>query len=664
MKTQFGRILVAVGAITLLATPFTTGAASATATGVAFSDANFHGYASGTEVHLGALTVSGTTLVNLDQAFSGASTSTAGLTSLIRSETTNVVQPAKPASVKAYGRGSGVELGIGTKIDAVSDPNQIMLAGLAESTAPPNSNAVTSKQVTLPLKPVANAILLQGQAASVFDPTQCPIGEPISYGAGLAANAQALILSPTAPVLNTAGPGTSTAQTTSDTFMSNNGDGTWGLSTQAADIIAPITVNVLNAVQVVVNVHSATSAAGGAPVSLTAKTTGESSGAGMHVSANDLLTISLKVGTTVIPFATVDLNKVQKGGVHIPLSTADLGTTFTEIDGVVTNIANQILAPLGPALGSALGNPALTNLLNTLGTTVSDITNKVATVNLGYLDIDTTPHAIGGSVSSPATVIGGTKAAGAMDLIHLNITPSVTVGSNTTALPQIVDLRAGHVEASATDQTAVNCSIPIVKTSTPTSVSAGQSFTYNIQVPDPAKANLIDCDLSNIKVIDTINDFSGTPSFKVETANQGGVINQTSDNSATVTWTGLSWKTGTPPLDLAITVSVPSGSTAGVVQDIVVANGQAGNCTGGISGKTGVGTASGANGATLTGTFRLTQPSVSAAGAGPSKSTLPAKLPFTGAMGGIWQPIAGVTVLGLGGGALALARRARRRQQG
>jgi LPXTG-motif cell wall-anchored protein len=43
-------------------------------------------------------------------------------------------------------------------------------------------------------------------------------------------------------------------------------------------------------------------------------------------------------------------------------------------------------------------------------------------------------------------------------------------------------------------------------------------------------------------------------------------------------------------------------------------------------------------------------------------TALPKNLPFTGAMGGPWQPIGGLAALGLAGGAFALVRRSRRRR--
>jgi hypothetical protein len=174
-----------------------------------------------------------------------------------------------------------------------------------------------------------------------------------------------------------------------------------------------------------------------------------------------------------------------------------------------------------------------------------------------------------------------------------------------------------------------------------------------------------------MNVNDTISDFKGQPTFKVVSVSNGGTFTQNGPNSATVTWTGLSYKVGDPPLDLSITVNTPANSPAGVIQDSVSATAATSGCTGGVTGTTNLG---GVDGTPITGTYTLTLPSVNSgstgAGSGttvptnPTNSTTattrPASLPFTGAMGGVWQPVAGLGILGLGGGTLALARRSRR----
>lgn len=674
MKQRMGRLAGCIGITALVASVWAGSPAKAAVTNaVPFSQANFHGYATGSEAHLGSLTVSGTTLADIDQGFSGASTNTAGLTGAINSETTEVVQPAESASVNAYGTGSGIEVGLGTQAPPSVDLNQIKIAGKAEQTAPPNSAEVTKQLGPISLEPVLDASLLTGRAAALYDPTQCPIGQPISYGLGSAANVNALTLVANQPTINTAGTGTSTAQSQSDTFLSSNGDGTFGLTSEASEIVAPVTVNILNLFTLNVTVAGKDP---NSPITLDATATGEGAGGAVTLKNAGLLTVTLTpVGGTPVTIEQVDLSNpqtgFQNGFLHIPLSTSALSGDLTALSDAIAAVlnGNQVTGPLAPVFGA--GGP-LNGILGQAGTTASQIATQLANLSLGYLDVDAVPHAIGsppnGQQGPPPTIVGGTAASGAIDLVDLNVQLSGSV--LTFQLPSqissidLAHLYIGHLETSANLAAPISCSIPVIKTANPTSVTAGQPFTYTIQVPDPAKIDLIGCDLTNMTVTDVIGDAQGEPTFKVDSAQIGstaGTISQTSSNTATVTWTGLDWKAAAPgapptaPLTFTINVTVPSDSPAGVIQDTVNATATAANCNGGFTGEQNVGNF---NGTVLTGHFTLQQPSVAAGG-----SVAPAHgLPYTGGPGGLWQPLAGLVVLAAGGTSLGVVRRLRRRQ--
>ena len=619
--------------------------------------ASFSGYATGSELHLSALTEGTKQVADLDQGFSGATTSSSGLTKVINSETGSLVQPAEAASNHAYATGSGFELGVGTDTLPTTDQNQVKLAGRFQTVAPPNATVNPVQIGPVNLSPVATASLLTGSGNAIYDNEVCPLGQPLSYGMGNAANAQALFAGST-PVLSTAGTGTSVAQTASQTFLSSNGDGTFGLTTQASDIIAPVSANIPGGLALKVLVQGN----GGVndPVTLTAKTTGESTGATLAFSSDDILKIQLGTATVL----DIKLTDIGPGGLHVPLSTSTLASTLTAIDGAASNLANTLPA-VGPTVSSVLSGAS--GVLSTVGATASQVTNGVAVLNLGYLDIDTAPHVIGAPATDLARPTGGTSAAGSLDLIHLHLALSGTIGSTTIPTTQLADFSVGHLQTVSTLSNPIVCNIPVVKASDPTAVHAGQSFVYNIEVPDPAKLGLIACDLDNITVTDTITDLQGSPTFSVNSAKdtatgQAGTINQVSPTKAIVTWTGLSYKvarSGPPnaPIPLTIAITVPATSPAGVITDTVVAVGTAANCTGGASASTSA--ATGAAGAVLTGTFTLNQPGVAVASSAPGGAT---ELPHTGGMGGLWQPIGGLAVLGIGGGALALVRRARRLQ--
>jgi hypothetical protein len=714
MKSPIGRGAAgATAAVLMLAGALVVGSpAGAAPTGaVPFGQANFHGDAAGSEVHVGAVNLGGTTnLADLTQAFSGASTNTAGLPNQIIGDNAGtssglLVQPAQSASVNAYGTGLG--LGVGLVVPNNSSGDQLKLAGKAERTAPPNQTALTvalpsSGDLNLPAG-LATGGLLIGRGAAVYDPTQCPIGQPISYGLGNASNVGVLtysalpsslssllstLLTPlgvtvptTGSVVETAGDGTttSTAQSDSATFLSSNGDGSFGLTSQAREIIAPLTLNLLALATVHITVSG--NAAGTAPpnpVSLAAITTGEGRGAEVQLLDNDFLGVTITVASTttaLIP-PTALSTIIGQGGIHLDLNPS---TLVSQLGTLISNLLPS--TPLNPIL-TAIGG-----IVNQIGAGTAPLTAPL-NLSLGRIDIGTPVRAINGAAGTlpdpaPAGTASsqeGQMASGAWDLARVHVGLSAPTGSPfATLIPaqlsDLVDLTVGHLEATANLAAPITCSIPVIKTANPTSVQAGHPFTYTIQVPDPAKLALLDCNLVNITVTDTITDNTGSPTFVVTSTTvngqPGGKFTPASaTTAATVTWTGLTYTIAphgsppNPPIVLTINISVPSNSPAGIIQDLAVATGTINGCQGGASNISNIG---GANTNVLTGTFKLVEPSVTALTPTPASipgapaTTLPAALPFTGAIGGPWQPIAGVVVLGLGGGALALVRRSRRR---
>ncbi len=675
MRKSFGRIALGatVGALSLGLLATTPDARAQTAGSVPFASADFHGYASGTEVHLGALTAGSTTLAQVDQAFSGASTSSAGLTGAITSQTGNVVQPTEPASpeINSYGRGDGLEVGLGTTSGTGFDPNQIDLAGLAQQTAQPNGPAVT-KNLSIPVNPVVNANLIDGTASAVYYPGACPIGQPLSYGYGHAADVSAVDMTGnTNPVVDTAGTGTATAQSSSYTMLSPNSDGSYGLSSVAEETVAPVTVNLLGLLTLQVTIAGQNP---NAPITLTSHATGGAGASSVTLGNAGLLTITLTpAGGTPVNIETVDLSNPQtlgpNGFLHIPLSTSALGTDLGSLSNALSAVlaGNQVTGPLAPLFGP--GGP-LNGIVTQAGNTASSVVSKLANISLGSINIDATPHAIGGAYNTSPTVTAN-QASGAVDLVSLNLGVSgsllgVTLPTAVSSV-NIANMEIGHLESSASLAAPVQCGIPVVKTADPASVTAGQPFTYTISVPDPAYESAVACDLNNMTVTDTISVKSGDPVFSVTGTSPAASVAPGSNGSEVVTWTGLSHKYADPPLNLSINVSTKSGS--GVIQDTAVATATLGNCTGGASGVANIGAEVGApsNGTVLTGSYTLAEPGVNAAGAAPLSGAAggtvaqhPTNLPFTGAIGGLWQPFAGLGVLSAGGAALALTRRARR----
>ena len=669
--------------------------------------ASFHGYASGDEVHLGAVTVSGTSLADVEEGYSGATTNSQGLASPVVGDngglagTGLLVQPVKSSTNRAFGTGAGLEAGLAAPADASAD--QLKLAGLASQVAPPNGAAdiVSIPNASCPETNgvpqclqlpagLAAAGALSSEGAAVYDSAVCPLGQPLSYGFGDAADASlvsfsdltpltsalASALSPLGITVPTSGhviQNLGDARTTSETYLASNGDGSFGLSTRSELTIAPVSINLFGVADLELEVGGALNSNGTAnpavPISLTATATGESSGAKLSLGANDVVSLSLIFQgntTTILPATSLD-DLVGQGGLVLNL---DPKTLLPQLATAITG--NPVLNQLG-ALGSTLGSV----VTQVTGPLQQQIGSQLPDVSLGEIAIGTPVRAINSAPSAKApgvpTPVGtasateGTSAAGAFDLARVSIAPAP--GGTPTPL---LNFYVGHLEAAANLTAPILCNLPIIKAANPTAVTAGNSFVYNIQVPDPAKLDLIDCNLSNVTVTDTITDAQGTPSFSVTSAKDvatgaPGTIQTISPNKAVVTWTGLSYTvapTGQPPnapIPLTIAVSVPATSTAGVIQDTVIANGTLSGCQGGAATTTNA-SAAAANGAALTGTFTLQQPSVAAAAATPAGSSPAAAktLPLTGAMGGLWQPLGGLGALGAGGGALYLVRRSRR----
>jgi hypothetical protein len=679
------------------ATPAVTAAAVTGA--VNFPQAVFNGYSSGDEAHVNALPVTGATdLANTTQAFSGASTNTAGLSTPITGDDGGVsgtgllVQPAKAATNDAYGAGVGLTAGVGAAADGSG--NQLNLANGASQVAPPNGPEQTATLLPSQVSTLPSGIgtlgVLDSAGDAFYDPNSCPIGQPLSYGEADAANVSllnfsslgtgasslmgllgsipglptgALTLPSTGSLISTSGTGTATAESDSETFLSQNPDGTYGLTTQAREIIAPVTVNLFGQATLQLTVSGTTP---NSPVTLDSVTTGEGSGAQVTLGGNDIVQLALTVGTmttNLLPANTSLDTIVGDGGFTLDLNPSTLVTSLA------AELAKLNLPGLPAGSISTITDP-LATILNTVATGTSPATSAL-NVSLGTISIGTPVRAINGAVGSSPTEVGGTAASGAFDLARIDLgvsSPDMAIQSAIPAqLADVADVNVGHLEAAASLAAPINCTLQVVKTADPTSVTAGQNFNYTIQIPSPAELADISCNLSNVSATDTISVLSGTPTFTVTGVSNGGTVTKNADGTSTVNWSGLSYTAAAvgsppnPPITLTITVAVPATSTAGQLQDLVTATGTPTSCNGGASGIAGLGQA--ADPATLSGSYTLPQPGVTAAAAAVAAPAVAAAstLPFTGGPGGLWQPVAGLVVLGAGAGALGLVRRSRRR---
>lgn len=582
------RFPLARGAIVVALTTAAAAAQVAVASAPAHAQLSqaFSGYATGTVVHADALQVAiaGPRLVDGEVAFSGASANSQGLATAVTNEMSQAISPALGAAKSTYGRGSGLEVGLGTSTPNSPNANQIILASQASASAAPSTDLVTKEVGPVPASPIAYASALRGQAAAAWDPNTCIIGQPLAYGLGYAADAQLLNTgsantdgSLKNPVLatDTTQNARAVSQAKSFTYLKPNGDGTWGVVSETHETIAPVTLfkGTLNEVTI---------EALGEWV-LRATSTGKGS------------TIDYAPGGAVTPSTPV-LRLLQPNG-------ANPVTTILTLQQLLGNTGLQI--PLNPLANISIGE--------------------------GPRHI-----AAAGALPDPkaAPVKTATTAAAAVDVVRVNLLQPDAKGGL-----HALDLRIGHMEASATAPAGgLECHIPVNKTVSPNPVQAGQDFTWTISIPtSPQDFAAIACDLVNIKAVDTVKSINGTPSWTITGASNGGVV---SGNSS-VTWDNLgTYKRGSPPITVTITGHIPADSLAGTIEDTVNVTATLGDCTGGAAGQdiigqiakiTGTGTtATSQVGQPITGIFTLQGPSISQVTGGQSNLPAAGELPHTG----------------------------------
>jgi hypothetical protein len=433
------------------------------AQGVPPSQATYGGYSTGSVVHVTALQAPGTSaprVANADEAFAGASAKSTGLSSQILSEMQTLVAPSQ--STQTYGRGSGLELGLGTTVPPTGpDPNQLVLAGLAEaSAAPPNpATQPVTKQITVPAAPLVYAGVLSGSAAANFDPNVCVIGQPLSYGDGFASDVRLIDTTgsstnpPPSPLLSSQG----NARSTSFTFLTPNGDGTWGVASETLQTVAPVQIGTTTA-----GLFTGVKITIAGPFGFLAVATGHPGTSKVTTLGNPLITFQQYAAGVVTMTQQLKLSDViGTNGIDIPL----------------------------PMLGDiAIGEPARA-LVAPAGT--PDPTKK------------------------PVIAADGTSASGAEDLIRVLLNPGGSV---------LADARIAHVEAVATVPAGgLSCTIPVSKVANPMSVTAGQDFDWLITIPSMPLPWA--CDLVNISAIDNVTTFSGSPQWQLVSADHNGVIN-------------------------------------------------------------------------------------------------------------------------------------------
>lgn len=408
----------------------------------------YSGYATGTVVHVDAGQSGTTQLTNAELGFAGAtvaSTGTGGVTQgaalskagLVVNEMGQVVQPQLPVAAdpklhgdRSYGRGSGLEVGIGTTIPSAS-PSVSDFNSKVQVSAPAN-NTADSSLLSVPAAPLATATAVRGQAAARWASDACVLGAPISQGIGYIADATLLdTAGNTAPLVATESGQGVVSQTTSLTQLDRALDATGkpiasatglGLDSQSTQVIAPVTLFSGTPAQVTIEV---------APLGLRAVA------GGVPGSAHIFYAPDLSAGPTT-PIVRI----TQGTG---PTATTQ-SITAQDFFG-----SGGLTVPAGP----------------------------LATVTVG-----TPPHLIGDPSKPAAVAADGTSAAAAVDAVSVQLlTPDPTT--------HLTDLRIGHMEARAVVPAGgIHCGIPVTKTATPTVVAAGHPFLFTITVTNPYDCKL------------------------------------------------------------------------------------------------------------------------------------------------------------------------------
>ncbi|MHB8669832.1 MAG: hypothetical protein ACYDAD_04610, partial [Acidimicrobiales bacterium] len=538
----------------------------------------YGGYATGSVVHVDAVQAgaTGPLLAGTDVAFAGNSANSGGLGTAITNEMSQAVQPALPAK-QTYGRGAGVELGLGTTIPNNPDANQLILSGLAEkSNGTPPPGPVDKAVGPVAGDPLVFASLLRGQADAHFSQNTCVLGQPLSFGMGYAADAQLVdaakpnpdgsFTQPLAAVDAGSPTDRSVVSSRSFTYLAPNSDGTFGVVSEVHETIAPVTLFKGTPNELTIE-------AAGEWV-LRARTTGKAGGS----------TIEYAPGGSVTP--TTPLLRILQG---------------TKVTNILTT--QQLFGGAG---------------LNIPIPGVADIT-----IGEGPRAI-AAPGVLPDPKKKPTTSPDGTLASAAVDVVRVQIAPN----ANTKGGPHLADVRIGHLETkSMTPAGGITCPIPVSKTADPQRVTAGHDFTFIISVPPNASAlSDLACDLTNLKATDTVSVLSGTNvKFVLTGASDGGVVQP---DGKTVVWSNLgSYHPGDPPRTFSISVHVPADSGAGELHDVANVTATLAKCTGGAAGQASAIVAGLGSATALAGSVTYNGPTISAVGKELAKS---AELPRTG----------------------------------
>ena len=507
-----------------------------------FASAVFDGYSTGSALHVDALQggITGPTVAKAQAAFSGATVASQGTNTIaaqgpnakpgqIVNEMDQIVQNNLPDTTLdpnlkgnlSYGRGSGVEVGLVNTLPTAT--NQVMLAGRAFGSALPGMKDPVVKEIKpLPTNPLAYASLLRGTAQAKWnDDSSCILGEPISQGSGYAADVQLVNTGAANPdgtmktpvaAADAPTPERNVVFSRSFTQLVPQTDAkgavlgrNWGLMSETRQTYAPITLFKGTANQLTIEI------------------------AGEWV----LRTVATGVGGTTGNWVFYGPRDVSPQTPVVRVIRAD-GT-----------IAGQLTTQMIPVLGP---------------------TGLVVTVpGVAEIAIGEDPREIGGAATTnPKLSADGTSAAAAVDIVRIKLLEQRNAQGQVTQ--GLADIRVGHMESRAKVPVGgISCALPVSKTSDKQTVAPDETFTYTITVKNP----FADCDLTEVKVVDTITT---DPGIRYTIGASTPPADSTTANS--LTWNDIGPIKPNQSKSVTVSISVNANSAPGKFTNTAVASGK------------------------------------------------------------------------------------------
>ncbi len=481
---------------------------------------DLRGFATGQPGHVGALEAGGTRVADAEVAWSAATVDADadGLKGAKVNEFNRIFQPDKSGKL-SYARGSGLEVGIGT---TPADPNQAILAGLAEADAAPSST--DTQEIAVDGDPVASASLVRGKATananeSGLVPDVCVVGDDLSRGEGFAADVN-LLDTGAGPVLalDDQNPDRAVSQSTSRMKLVPSGKpNNYGLMSETRQTIAPVTILQGDDSDPTADLRAITIEVLGEWV-LRVVANGSSGGASVFYGPGEV--------SPSTPILRI-------------IDSADAVTDILSFQDVFGD--EGLIIPVDPLISIAVGEDP----------------RAIAA-----------PGANPDPDSKPKLAADGTSASAAVDVVRIRIGDGA-----------VGDIRIGHMEVSTEIPAGgVNCPIPVTKSADP------DNLQINAE-PDTSKVditvyNVYDCDLTDTVLTDRIRQHESDPDFKIVSSEP--TPEEPKLPTGVLRELDIVWNLGTIKKgeSKSVTFDLQSAVHGGILRDIAEATGTFANCTG------------------------------------------------------------------------------------